>query len=96
MPNPFAEERESRRQLPQSVTLVQESLIMSTVNDRRTRANTHTHTHKQNILRRWTALQKRLSWTDETMANGAACTILAKTAPPSSTDPGNKFSKVIT
>ena len=42
---------------------------------------------KENILRRWTALQKSLSWTDETMAIGAACTVLAKTAPPSSKDP---------
>jgi hypothetical protein len=62
MLNPYAEERESRRQ-PQSVTLVQEALIMSTLNDRRTRANTHTYTHKQEILRRWTALQRSLSWT---------------------------------
>ena len=30
----------------------------------------------ENIIRRWTVLQKSLSWTDETMASGAACTIL--------------------
>ena len=33
MPPPFAEGRESRRQLPQSVTLVQDALIMSTLSN---------------------------------------------------------------
>jgi hypothetical protein len=47
MPHPFAEGRESRRQLTQSVMLVQEALIMSTLSNIRTRANSHTHTHRR-------------------------------------------------